>query len=202
MMRAAACSLLLLALLLLQTCPVTHAKANGKPRHKHASNADKAEGNKGVFPVTQPPACGSTCKPVSAAPKCCSRGRAAPSSGKLFKYIDSSSSTGDSSSGGSTVGSSSRYGKMPPAPLKRQGYKRYTGAADAEARDQHLPDGCLMRQSLFNHDIVSTLMCRTKAHGKEEVRSLSAHVCSSTASHLHPNESVLLAVHCCAPAEG
>lgn len=141
----AMCSLLLLVVLLNSCSAHNHGSRTHQKHMPSSSSMYKAD----VISGRQPPACtDAACKPVSAAPKCCSRGHGTSSSGGSSK-----------SAGRFSVPHGGRGGRSSPAPLKRQRYDRYTGAADADARDQQLPGGCLMRQSLYDWQLVATLMC-------------------------------------------
>ena len=126
------------------------------------------------FPEVQPPACmpPDTCKPISAAEPCCSRGRGA------------SSVHGTAPPLGSRRTGSKPASKTSTAPSMRRRYNRYSGAAHAEARDQELRSGCLMREALIGWDIVATLMCPVQSikgtcpHGDcdGQVRCITLHV--------------------------
>jgi hypothetical protein len=101
------------------------------------------------FPTVQPPACTplDTCQPISAAPPCCSRGHGASSVCSTALPL------------GSRASGSKAASEASAAPLRRLRYNRYADAAQAEARDQSLPSGCLMREALIGWDVVATHMC-------------------------------------------
>lgn len=132
MPRTTAC-LLLVLVVLVQSCCLVSAGTRGsrtRIRSKLKSSGMYRPLASNSFPDMQPPACTAECLDISAAPKCCSRGHGIGSSvGSGDMRWDTGHRSGATSS---------------PAPLKRQRYDRYTGAADAEARDQQLPVGCLM----------------------------------------------------------
>ncbi len=127
----------------------------------------------------QQQAVGCSSLPCAAAPKCCTRGRGAhstsrgggtgaaagaaqsiPRSSTGYRHTDSRFPP----SAASAIWDPPKHkGSEPaPAPLKRQQYDRYSGDMGAEARDQQLPGGCIMRQSLFHGKIVATMLCPGK----------------------------------------
>jgi hypothetical protein len=147
-MKPATFSLLLTTSLMLQSC------LSGVGSSPHSTQTSRmgahiyGTGPPG-FPEVQPPACmpPDTCKPISAAPPCCSRGRGASGVHGTALPLGSSETGGKPAS------------KAATAPLKRRRYTRYRGATHVKARDQELRGGCLMREALIGWDIVATLMC-------------------------------------------
>ena len=147
-MQPATFSLLLIASLMPQSC------LSGVGSSPHTTQTSRmgahiyGTGPPG-FPDVQPPACmpPDTCKPISAAPPCCSRGRGA------------SGVHGTALPLGSRGSGSKPASKAATAPLKRRRFNRYRGATHVKPRDQALPSGCLMREALVGWDRVAIHMC-------------------------------------------
>ena len=147
-MKPATFSLLLIASLMPQRC-LSGVSSSPHSTQTSSMGAHIHGTDPPGIPKVQPPAClpPDTCKPISASPPCCSRGRGASGVHGTALALGSRGTSGKPASTAAT------------APLKRRRFNRYAGAVQAEARDQALPVGCRMREALVGWDIVAIHVC-------------------------------------------